>query len=732
MFYRRLKVFLILLLVPVSVVVARLTQLQVSQADYYQEVADNALIRQPRYIPAVRGRILDRYGKVLATDEPTWDVCVHYGALSRDDEYLRKRVSEWRRQGRLPADPNLDRKEQNQIDEAAIARNIEESLREVAELTGRSLDEIARQRETILDRVASVQKALLKKRGYLVPPEETQMNHPLVRGIDDQTAVKARLALTPYDWLSVQASTRRHYDPRAASMGHLMGRLAQVTAEVKDRDPYRDDRTRCYLPWESFGVAGVERLCEPILRGQRGVVETDIDGEEIGQTKPVDGRDAVLTIDIDLQQKVYEAVGKGVTAPSKSATGVVSPSKSTGGAAVVIHIPTRQVLALVSYPSFNPNDFTRDFARMIDDTRNRPTLFRAVAAVYPPGSVAKPATLATGLALKVITPETRLHCHGYLNKPDGRFQCWIYRQHYPHTHDERYPNGLNAEEALQESCNCYFYQLGELIRGDRLCQWFRQFWVGPPASPGMIAGTGLIEEREGILPTAAWLWEKRHRPMTLGDSRNYAIGQGEVGLTPLQVANLMATIASGQFMWPTVVANDGRERPAWVLPLTSYQWKTVRRGLYRVVNNPHGTAYGHARMDEIALAGKTGSAQCTPVVIDRQYLVEWPDGRREKIIAKQRLEVEKQIEKAPGAKIISSRPHKLFPETTDSLAHAWFAGFVPAGPGEEPEFAIAVLIEFGESGGLRAAPVAKEIIRAMIESPHKYLHARTQAEVEED
>jgi penicillin-binding protein 2 len=381
-------------------------------------------------------------------------------------------------------------------------------------------------------------------------------------------------------------------------------------------------------------------------------------------------------------------------------------------------------MALVSYPSFDPRLFTKEYPRLVDDTRNRPTLFRAVAAVYPPGSVAKPVTLAAGLALNVITPQTRLHCHGYLNKPDGRFQCWIYRKFHVSHDQKHYPNGLDAEEALQESCNCYFYQVGEMVHADRLCQWFSHFWVGPPAAPGLVAGTGLIEERQATIPTAAWLWEKRRRPMTVGDSRNFAIGQGELGVTPIEVANMMATIASGQFMWPTIVANDGRQRPAWVLPLRSDQWKTIRRGLYRVVNDRNGTAYNHARMEEITVAGKTGSAQCSRVVINHQYVVEYPDGRREKIIAKYRSEVEETIRKVPGAKIISSRPHQLWPEKAENNAHAWFAGFIPGDPGAEPLFAIAVLVEFGESGGTRAAPVMKDVIHALLDSPRNYIKSR--------
>ncbi len=719
MFNRRLKVFLILLLAAVLVVTGRLAQLQVARAHYYAKVAEDALIRPPRYIPAVRGRIYDRYGRLLASDEPSWDICMDYRALSGDPTYVRRIAARWRERGRLPADPELDDEQQHRRDEETITKKIEDSYALLAEPAGRPLDEILQRREYTLKRVAALRRHLLKKGGTIVVPVETRMAHPLARGLDHQTAVRARLALADYDWITVRASTRRLYHD-ATALGHVMGQLGQVTAEARDRDPFADDPLRKYLPWERLGVAGVERLCESMLRGRRGLVELDIDGEEIGHTKPIDGPDAVLTIDANLQQQIYDLLFRAVMADPLS----------TGGAAVVLHIPTREVLALVSYPGFDPNLFRKHYAELRDDTRYRPTLFRAVAGVYPPGSVVKPATLATGLALNVITPATRMNCHGYLHHPKGRFKCWIYRFHTSHN-AKYFPNGLNAEEALEVSCNCYFYQLGEKIRGDRLCQWFRQFWIGPPPSPGMVAGTGLIEERPGILPTVAWLWEHQRRPMRTGDSRNFAIGQGELGLTPLHVASLMATVASGTFRWPTVVANDVRERPTWDLGLKPEHWRTVRNGLHRVVNSRRGTAYSYARMDEIVVAGKTGSAQCSRIVLDRRYVVQWPDGRREKIVAKRRADVTEQIAKTPGAKIISSRPYHLWPPQRAhnskpiSCAHAWFAGFIPGDPNAKPQFAISVLVEFGESGGRKAAPVAQEIIRALIHSPHGYLQPGT-------
>lgn len=711
MFETRLKVILILLVLATLVVAGRLSQLQIAQAEHYQERAAQAPLRPASLIPAVRGRIVDRTGRLVASDEPSWDLCMYYPAMCRDETYIKIIARRWRRRGQLPTYTGLSKAEQHNRDVDAITRRIDDSYALLAELSGHPLDQILERRDYILKRVAAIQRILLRRRGYFVPPGETLMYHPLAPSVDDQTAVEARLALSKYDWLTVRASTRRAYHD-AESMGHLVGRLGRVTKEIMESDPFKEqDERRRYLPWETYGVAGIEHLCEDILRGRRGRERKDRDGNILEYVQPMDGADAAMTIDAALQERIYEALGKAVQAWPLA----------TGGAAVVIHIPSREVLALVSYPSFDPATYSEDFPDLIADTKYRPTLFRAVAGVYPPGSVAKPAALATGLALNLITPETRLDCHGYLHNPQGRFKCWIYKMFNVSHNSRGFPNGLNAEEALQVSCNCYFYQLGEKIGGDRLCQWLRRFWIGPPPAKGQYAGTGLIEEREGILPTAAWLWEHQRRPMRVGDSRNFAVGQGELGLTPIQVANLMATLATGEFRWPTLILGDGRERPTWELGLKPEHLRTIRRGLYRVVNNDQGTAYRYARMKEIVVAGKTGSAQCSRIVLDKRYVVEYPDGRREKIVAKSRREAEKEIADTPGARIVGSRMNRLWPPKDKACAHAWFAGFVPGEPEAEPVFAIAALVEFGESGGKRAAPVANEMIKALLESPRGYL-----------
>jgi cell division protein FtsI/penicillin-binding protein 2 len=300
MFNRRLKVFLVSVLVVGVVFTLRLVQLQIVQASDHIGRAEQSLRQPESYIPAVRGRIFDCYGELLASDEPSWDICMDYRALSNDKSYIRRIAAGWRRQNRLPEFPGLESDELRRRDQETVAKQIEDSYALISELSGEPIDEIMERRAYTLKRVAAIQRVLMKKKGYFVLPEETRMDHPLARGLDDQSAVKAKMALAEMDWLSVRASTRRVYH-NATELGHVMGRLGRVTAEAQRNDPYRGEKLLEYKAWEMLGVAGVERLCEHMLRGQSGKKELDIDGEEIGRVDPVDGPDVRLTIDAELQ-----------------------------------------------------------------------------------------------------------------------------------------------------------------------------------------------------------------------------------------------------------------------------------------------------------------------------------------------------------------------------------------------------------------------------------------------
>ena len=194
-----------------------------------------------------------------------------------------------------------------------------------------------------------------------------------------------------------------------------------------------------------------------------------------------------------------ESLGYAVLKLLADAVGELPAREQAGAAAVVIDVATREVRALASYPVYSYTDFNADYEQLQRDAQRLPLLFRAVQGQYPPGSICKAITLVGGLSEGVITPETRFHCTGFMlpDKPD-RFRCWIYNQ-YGTTHDAAEPEGQNGEDAVRNSCNIYFFHVGEGLGVDRLCDWFSRFGLGRSA------GTGLIEEVDGIVPTYAWL-----------------------------------------------------------------------------------------------------------------------------------------------------------------------------------------------------------------------------------
>ncbi|MBL8880867.1 MAG: hypothetical protein JNG88_17270 [Phycisphaerales bacterium] len=384
-----------------------------------------------------------------------------------------------------------------------------------------------------------------------------------------------------------------------------------------------------------------------------------------------------------------------------------------GASAVVIDVDSREVIILASYPTYEFDGFSRDFNALASDTIRAPLLFRAVAAQYPPGSICKAATLIGGLTERVINENTTFFCNGHLlpNQP-GKFRCWIFNQTPGATHGAE-----SATEAVRDSCNIYFFNVGERLGCDRLCEWFSRVGLG------RLQGTGLEEESEAIVPTSDWLWSRFQRRHQAADAWNYSIGQGEVTCTPLQAANVAATIASG--VWrPVLLARDADGRriggpDETRVPLDEAALRVVRTGMWRVVNEQGGTAVG-ARLDarDYELCGKTGSAQTVPRVTSRLYTLEWPDGRRESVTAESADEALARFEEV-RPRIAGSRAMGRYPNIgpDDKLpSHAWFIGYSQpkstrrGGTPHERVYAISVLIEFGGGGGKVAGPVAKQII----------------------
>jgi cell division protein FtsI/penicillin-binding protein 2 len=709
MFQQRLTWFWIGLMVFALAIIGRLAQIQVADAAEYERLAERILTRKPIYIAAPRGAIRDLAGRPLVSDEPAADVRIHYAVLAGRPDVLRAYLIDvakaYRQQDKRPRDMRL----------TDIAAELEAELpamwARLSALSGVPEWELQLRVQRInarVDRWRANAKQPIREESQLLP---------VLEDVDQRVALAVRMELEPkYPWLRVLPGARRVAHADADPLVHVVGRLGAASPDRIAADPLAGDELRCLRADERCGIAGLERLAETSLRGQRGRIVQNFSREVIERVEPTPGRDVQLTIDAELQRYVYDLLAQAVAERPET--------HRAGAAAVVIDVASREVRALVSYPAYSFEDFNAQYEQLQRDPKQLPLMFRAVQAQYPPGSICKAVTLIGGLSDGVINADTRIHCTGFLRPeaPD-HFRCWIYNLNPGLTHDiTDTPAGQDGASAVKNSCNIFFYKVGERLGAARLCEWFTNLGLGRRA------GTGLVEEVNGVVPNEDYLKRTAKRGFQPSDAWNFAIGQGEVTITPLQAANVAASIASGQWA-PVRLAYDSAGHgfglaPEQPVPLADRHLQVLRRGMWRSVNERGGTgAPARLTSDEYELCGKTGSAQAQPRPIAYRYTFEWPDGSRREAVGY--LEEDARAElNAPDLKCVGRHCVARFPQLEEGAklpAHAWFMGFTEStrtARGEKPRgpvYAISVVIEYGESGGKMAGPVARKIAERLLE-----------------
>ncbi len=717
MFEHRLKVLLIVLSVAGLALLIRLGQLQLVQAGYYTGRAQAALVQHPQPLPFIRGRILDRASRVLVSDEPCWDLTLDFIVIAsdvgHDKEARRALLRRWKRNH-----PDLHGASPETL-EQTLDQALERSWVELARFASRRApvtpNDLRAEALDIFNRVRTVRRAVAARRGFDAPVAEERRRHSLVTSLSAEEQIAAREQFGAYPWIHVEPSSVRRFQGDETSMAHVLGRTGRVTAEVVRDDPNQNEPFAAYRAGETVGTSGVEWLAERQLRGRRGQLTYDRNGRVIDEKTVAaeHGQDVTLTIDRALQDELYRLLGDTVR----------DVPESSGGAIVVIDVPTREVRALVSYPSYDPAQFDVLYAQLSEDTDRLPLWFRAVASRYAPGSTIKPLVCLSGLMNGVITLDTRETCTGYLfDDYRSGWRCWQI-----HGTNRRKAHGsVNVVSALIGSCNIFMYRLGERLGVDRLCATFDMVGVGRPS------GIGLREENVGINPTPSWLMVHKNMRVTPGTARLFAMGQGEVSMTPLQVANLMATYASGAYQAVRLLRSN-EPNPIWTLPVSDKHMRAIRKAMYGVVNDPNGTAYDYARFvdDRFALVGKTGSATATPW--PTSYRIKYQDGHGTQIetvvrAGSRQSAIDRFLLAHPAATfnpddvLVASHWPVLPPPPGQRHAHAWFGGFLqPLSTDGQPDwtvtprFAFAALVEFGGSGGRVTGPLAKRIARTLVD-----------------
>ncbi len=453
---------------------------------------------------------------------------------------------------------------------------------------------------------------------------------------EEAAPIAARLHMLP--GVNVRAETHRFY-PYGKLTSHLVGYLSLA-------NPY--DVRSGILPTEKVGRSGVERSFEAHLHGKPGAQyeEVDVHGRRISvfqRKPPVMGDPLRLSLDVNLQQAAARALG------------------TRTGAVVVLDVHSGAVLALLSQPGFAPNRFitgleVEQWKSWVND-KQHPLLNRALQAAYPPASTFKLLVGLTGLKHHAPLATGATQCPGYLELADRKLRCWKKRGH----------KHVDLHKALVQSCDVFFYQLGDQL-GMKAIRDEAELW-----GFGQHTGIRLTPEASGVIPDAVKRWGRHTRQWFRGETMITAIGQGAVNVTPLQLARFAAAIANGGKLLTPHLQAGLSPHISRIIDIKSRYLEVIRKAMLGVATEQHGTAHAYLGHLPWQVAGKTGTAQVIAKAQDDA-----------------RLPARKQQERYKD--------------------HAWFMGFAPY---KNPRIAFAVFVEHGGHGGHAAAPVVAAIIRAM-------------------
>lgn len=442
------------------------------------------------------------------------------------------------------------------------------------------------------------------KKTLLRLPENAPLPIRLQSNISIQEAIQIVEKQHLLPGISIQQEPVRYY-PYGSLAAHVIGYISQINEHELAKRP---DRRLGDL----IGKYGIENLFDDILRGKDGkiIVEVDRLGKPIDPgykhaliyIEPVPGKNIYLTLDVKLQRATEEAL----------------KSTGTNSAAVVVNPNTGEVLALASYPAFDPNVFTRLLP--ISTWRNllsqRALLNRAILG-YVPGSIWKPVTLITALDAMVVKPNERFHVNEAFYLGMTRFGDWTSKE------------GIySLEESLAWSRDTAFYQIGRRLTPDQIKNW------GIKLGAGRNTGIEILGEEKGIVPDEKWKKENLHEPWYPGNTLHYAIGQNFLLVTPTQAARIYSGIATGsktpRLQLIKKIHNHKKNLPASeTFQIDQNLLKVVKRGLEMCVETGTGQA---AKLEKIKVAGKTGSAELHSTGKTHSWFVAYAPAEKPEIV----------------------------------------------------------------------------------------------------
>ena len=654
------------------VLIVQLFNLQVVHGESYREQSNTRLSRTST-IKAARGSILDRSGNELAGVKTENNIEIYKTNISNDElnecalnlvNLLNQYQIEYSDTFPISINPfnftisgdDLNNwKKKYKIDDGASAEEAFYKFKDKYEINNDNIDEIRK--------IISI-RYLITTTGYSSTKSitiATNVNEEVVAQVSERNA--------DFPGVSITTNAARTY-----LTGSLAAHVIGYTGKIKEEE--YNEKKDTYTIDDIIGKTGVEYIFEKYLKGKDGSkqVEMSVDGTITGESvseNAIAGSDVVLTIDSSLQQVTETALENCINKIKNG--GFSQRYDAQGGAAVVMNVNTGEVLATASYPTFEPQWFVggisqENWAYLRDDTRH-PQLNKATQSTYEPGSTFKMVTAIAGLETGAITTKERINDTGVYRKYNSEWKCWYYTSYH------RGHGYQNVTQALQHSCNYFFYETGDRMGIDNLAKYALHFGLGKKT------GIELPNEKDGAVASRETYAKLRNNgKIGPGDVLNAAIGQGDNNFTPMQIAKYISSIANGgTVVKPTIIKSilnsDGTEVSReeienYTNEKVGYQntddgitinpesIAVAKEGMRMAASEAGGTAYNIFKGFNQEVAGKTGSAEA---------------GKD---------------------------------KNGNDLVNAWFVCFAPY---DKPEVAVVVMIENGGHGNY-AAEVARDVL----------------------
>ena len=416
--------------------------------------------------------------------------------------------------------------------------------------------------------------------------------------------------------IEINVNSKRYY-PHGTLASHLIGYVSSISSEE-----YQKLKGEGYLYNSSIGKMGIETTMERYLKGDNGLKRTEVDAEgeiaaEYMYKESMSGNNVTLTIDYRLQTIAETNLKKVINNIATGAPGYVKQKDANAGCVIALDVNSGEVLAMASYPTFNPNDFVSGIKyskwKALIENKTKPMFNRVISGTYSPGSTFKMLSALAGLDSKVITLTEKI-------KDNGRYEhanhpmCWVY-SYYGRTHGY-----INVTQAIKVSCNCFFYEVGRRMGIENLVKYAKMFGLGSKT------GIELYGEVSGMIAGA-----NEEMDWYLGDTLSAVIGQSYNSFTPVQLANYISTLANGGTLnkvsvVKNVTTNEYENIPnseivAYIEDITGYKFRSTKltlnekhvdaivEGMRSVTSEQGGTSYIVFKNSDIEVAGKTGTAQ---------------------------------------------------------------------------------------------------------------------------